>query len=216
MSIRSFIFLLASASLAVSLTIYFGCDRRSTGDEWEWLEKVSLSSVISPTEDPSSLQEVGLKTAEVQGILEKTAYSEDTHVKVYRVKARMTACSPQDPNDKSYYKKHGWQGAAHNMCFDLNVIPKGSKVRITPEENEYMDVSFPGKFWDVDASGGSVIRRSTEKGIVHGDVKYRTLYSVRKFGNKPDTTLEVVFPRGYNPGGVFLQNVIEIVWLPKR
>jgi hypothetical protein len=43
---------------------------------------------------------------------------------------------------------------------------------------------FKGAWVPVDSAGGSVIRRSSRQGIVHIDVKYRTYYSSRRWGNQ--------------------------------
>lgn len=194
------------------------CSRYSTHADWQWSppRRVAYRQPAAYSPLAEALEEGTLpEPTFVQDPVPPPEPTEETHWKVHRVRARMTACSPKDPRDSGYYSRHGWEGAKYNMCFDLKVIPRGSFVRITPEDNEYMDVSFPGKFWEVDAAGGPVIRRSTGRGKVHGDVKYTTLYSVSKFGNKPDIIIEVILPPGYEPGWVFNRSVVEVVWLPK-
>ena len=90
----------------------------------------------------------------------------------------VTACSPQDPKDAEYYARNGYKGAIHNIAADYSVFPKGTRIRVPG----YMEQSYPDRFWTVDSPGGSVIRRSTAKGVPHIDVKYGTLYSVREWG----------------------------------
>lgn len=92
----------------------------------------------------------------------------------------VTACSPQDPRDRHYYKKHGYKGKAYNICADYRLLPKGTLVNVPG----YMSVSYPGKWWVVDAPGGSIIRSATRRGEVQIDVKYRTHYSAKKWGSK--------------------------------
>ena len=192
------------------LMIAESCSQYSTGENWQWSRSRSR---VYPDTECSSLEKA-LLDDELPTPTFVQDPSEDTHYKLYRVRARMTACSSQDPGDSHYYRKYGWKGAELNMCFASDVIPKGSLVRIQPSENQYMEVSYPGKFWTVDAKGGPVIRKSAACGKVHGDVKYRTLYSVRKFGSQ-HVTIEVILPRGYEPGRAFLDNVVEVCWTPK-
>jgi 3D (Asp-Asp-Asp) domain-containing protein len=92
----------------------------------------------------------------------------------------VTACSPEDPKDKAYYAKHGYEGGVYNLAADLRVFPRGTQIRVPG----YMETSYPGKFWEVDSAGGSVIRRSTRKGVVQIDRKFRTLHSAREWGSK--------------------------------
>ncbi len=105
---------------------------------------------------------------------------------VRKVKARVTACSPQDPQDLAYYAKNGYAGETYNVAADLRQFPIGTKMRIPG----YMG----GKWFEVDSAGGSVIRRSTRKGIHHIDVKFRTFYSAKKWGNK-NLTIEYILPQ---------------------
>lgn len=104
--------------------------------------------------------------------------------------AIVTACSPQDPADSAYYARHGYEGATYNIAADYRVFPKGTLIRVPG----YMDVSYPGKWWRVDSRGGSIIRRATQRGVIQIDVKYRTLYSVRKWGRKV-LTIEYILPK---------------------
>lgn len=96
------------------------------------------------------------------------------------VRVLVTACSPEDPGDKAYYAKHGYEGRTYNVAADLRVFPRGTRIRIPG----YMDRSFPAKFWEVDSAGGSIIRRATKAGITQIDVKFRTLHSARAWGSK--------------------------------
>jgi 3D (Asp-Asp-Asp) domain-containing protein len=83
-----------------------------------------------------------------------------------------------DPADRSYYAKHGYAGAALNIAADYRVFPKGTKIRVPG----YMESSYPDRFWTVDSPGGSIIRSSTAEGVPHIDVKFRTLYSAKRWG----------------------------------
>lgn len=105
------------------------------------------------------------------------------------VRALVTACSPEDPTDKAYYAKYGYEGSAYNIAADLSVFPRGTKIRVPG----YMDRSYPAKFWEVDSAGGSIIRRSTRKGIVQIDVKFKTVHSARQWGSRW-LDIEVVDP----------------------
>jgi 3D (Asp-Asp-Asp) domain-containing protein len=105
---------------------------------------------------------------------------------IRKVKARVTACSPQDPQDLAYYAKNGYAGETYNIAADLKQFPIGTKMRVPG----YMG----GKWFEVDSAGGSVIRRSTRKGVYHIDVKFKTFYSAKKWGNK-HMTIEYILPR---------------------
>lgn len=98
------------------------------------------------------------------------------------VQVRVTACSPEDPQDKEYYSKHGYEGRlTRAVAADLRMLPKGTMLSIP---------GYYGGAWvPVDSAGGSVIRRSSRRGIMHIDVKYRTLYSARKWGSQTITIL---------------------------
>jgi 3D (Asp-Asp-Asp) domain-containing protein len=102
---------------------------------------------------------------------------------------RVTACSPQDPADVAYYAKHGYEGAIYGVAADLRQIPRGTLIRVP---------GYRGGAWHVvDSAGGSVIRRSTRAGVMQIDVKYRTLYSARKWGSKT-LDIEVIYPKHFN------------------
>ena len=123
-----------------------------------------------------SLQELAV----LQVSLREPVEPEVEQPKVRKILVRVTACSPHDPGDKDYYARNGYAGAIYNVAADYRVFPKGTRIRIPG----YMDRSFPSKFWEVDSPGGSVIRRSTAKGIPHIDVKFATLHSVKQWGSR--------------------------------
>ena len=105
---------------------------------------------------------------------------------VYVVPMRVTACSPHDPQDAEYYAKNGYEGDAYGIAAYKPHYPVGTQMRVPG----YMKNTWE----EVDSSGGSVIRRSTRQGIQHIDVKYRTLYSVRKWGSQ-QLNVEVILPK---------------------
>lgn len=117
------------------------------------------------------------------------AAPEPTH-DIVVVRALVTACSPQDAIDQAYYARHGYEGSTYNIAADLSVLPRGTQIRVPG----YMDVSFPDKFWNVDSAGGSIIRRSTRRGVLQFDVKYRTEYSAKKWGSQW-LDVEILVPR---------------------
>jgi 3D (Asp-Asp-Asp) domain-containing protein len=105
---------------------------------------------------------------------------------VYVVPMRVTACSPQDPKDQEYYAKNGYAGDAYGIAADLRMYPKGTEMRVPG----YMKDTWE----EVDSSGGTVIRiDARRKGIEQIDVKFRTLYSTRKWGSQ-NLNVEVVLP----------------------
>lgn len=115
------------------------------------------------------------------------AFSESTRVQ--RCVAIVTACSPQDAIDQDYYAKNGYAGSTYNICADFRQFPKGTLIRVPG----YMDKTHKDKWWVVDASGGSIIRRSVDRGHVHIDVKYRTEHSALKWGRQK-LTIEYILP----------------------
>jgi hypothetical protein len=56
-----------------------------------------------------------------------------------------------------------------------------------------MERTYPGKFWEVDSAGGSVIRRSTRRGVTQVDLKFRTVYSAKEWGSRW-MNIEVIDP----------------------
>ena len=103
-----------------------------------------------------------------------------TPPKTYFLRIKVTACSPDDPKDRAYYASHGYEGASYNIAADYRYFPKGTKIRVPG----YLEQSYPGKFWEVDSKGGSVIRRSSNQGNPQIDVKFTTYYSARNWGTK--------------------------------
>ena len=106
---------------------------------------------------------------------------------VYVVAMRVTACSPEDPQDKAYYAKHGYEGAPYGIAAHRAWYPKGTEIRVPGYRK--------GAWESVDSGGGSVIRRSARRGTEHIDVKFRTLYSVRQWGSRA-LDVEVILPPG--------------------
>jgi 3D (Asp-Asp-Asp) domain-containing protein len=119
-------------------------------------------------------------------LLSSYSYAKPVKSNIRTVKARVTACSPQDPQDVAYYAKNGYAGETYNIAADLRQFPIGTRMRVPG----YMG----GKWFEVDSAGGSVIRRSTRKGIYHIDVKFKTFYSAKKWGNK-NLTIEYILPQ---------------------
>jgi len=99
------------------------------------------------------------------------------------ITARVTACSPEDPLDRAYYAAHGYEGRiTRAVAADLRKLPRGTMLKIP---------GYAREAWvPVDSRGGSVIRASTARGIIHIDVKFATAYSARKWGSQI-LTLEV-------------------------
>jgi 3D (Asp-Asp-Asp) domain-containing protein len=90
------------------------------------------------------------------------------------IRAKVTACSPNDPKDRAYYRKHGYKGAKTNaVAADLRVLPKGTYLYVP---------GYADKFVPVDSPGGSVIRRSTAKGILQFDVKFKSFRQAKQWG----------------------------------
>lgn len=168
---------------------------------------------------PSPFEGIRLSSLEPEPIVEPVQILEpkpthETHILVYRVQMVLKACSPQDPHDSRYYNKHGFKGAAYNLCTHFTVIPEGALIRL-PEEAEYMNVSYPGKWWTVDASIGQWGRDyGTGSGEVWADVKYRTHYSSKRYGTK-HVVAEVILPAGKTPSRVLQKNLVDTYWLPR-
>ena len=106
-----------------------------------------------------------------------------------KVWAKVTACSPSDPADTTYYRKFGYEGAAHNVAACYSQFPKGTLLRVPG----YLDTSYPNKFWEVDSRGGSVIRRSARKGVYHIDVKFTSYASAKAWGTRW-MYIDVIYP----------------------
>lgn len=127
----------------------------------------------------------------IEAQLPKIKFNYGYSPKVRRVWARVTACSPYDSDaDIEYYTQNGYEGSTYNIAADMRQFKKGTKIRV----DGYMDVSYPGKFWNVDSKGGPVIRDSADDGIVHIDVKFATRYSAVKWGSRM-MWIEVIDPQ---------------------
>jgi hypothetical protein len=205
--------------LVVGLTVVLSvaCHIRRTNVEdsdKSYIRKVDNTDICA-----AALVEVKPTTAKSNEVKTKIKIDEpntNTHYLVYRVRATVKACSPQDPHDSHYYREHGFKGAAYNICSDYRVIPKNSFINLSNANPGYMDVSFPGKWWQVDAPGGSWIRnRGTRNGKVWIDVKYRTYYSAKKFGSQT-ILIDVILPPGKTPSRVLLDNTESTYWKPRR
>ena len=96
--------------------------------------------------------------------------------RIYQIRMRVTACSPHDPRDKAYYAEHGYEGAVYGIAADLREFPRGTEMRIAGYRR--------GAWMPVDSAGGSIIRRSTARGVPHIDVKFATLWSATKWGSR--------------------------------
>jgi len=112
----------------------------------------------------------------------------EPEINVHRIWAKVTACSPEDPQDKEYYKQHGYRGATYNIAAYYQQFPKGTQIYVPG----YM-VSHGDKYWEVDSPGGSVIRRSHRQGVVQIDVKFRTYHSAQEWGVKW-MYIDVIYP----------------------
>jgi 3D (Asp-Asp-Asp) domain-containing protein len=97
-------------------------------------------------------------------------------VRLRKVSARVTACSPHDPQDREYYRKNGYEGRrSQAVAADPRVLPKGTMLLVPG----YQEGLVP-----VDSKGGSTIRRSTRKGITHIDVKVQSYAEAKRWGNQ--------------------------------
>ncbi len=112
----------------------------------------------------------------------------EPQINVHRIWAKVTACSPEDPQDKEYYKQHGYRGSTYNIAAYYQQFPKGTQIYVPG----YM-ASLGAKYWEVDSPGGSVIRRSHRAGVVQIDVKFRTYHSAQQWGVKW-MYIDVVYP----------------------
>jgi hypothetical protein len=112
--------------------------------------------------------------------------------KTHILRLKVTACSPDDPRDSEYYRKHGYEGAIYNIAAYTKRFPKGTLMRVPG----YMEKTKPEGFWEVDSSGGSIIRRSARRGVDQVDVKFRTYKSAAEWGAKW-LDVEVIYPADY-------------------
>jgi len=111
---------------------------------------------------------------------------------VHVIPMRVTACSPDDPKDRAYYKAHGYEGGVYGIAANLKRFPRGTFMRIPG----YLQKSYPDRWWEVDSAGGSVIRRSARMGVTHIDVKLRHYNSAMKWGSQ-NLKVEVVYASEY-------------------
>jgi len=112
----------------------------------------------------------------------------EPEIHVHRIWAKVTACSPEDPQDLEYYREHGYRGATYNIAAYYGQFPRGTQIYVPG----YMS-SKGEKYWEVDSPGGSVIRRSHRSGITQIDVKFRTFHSAKEWGVKW-MYIDVVYP----------------------
>lgn len=104
---------------------------------------------------------------------------------VRTIRMRVTACSPFDPQDVEYYRRHGYEGRKSNaIAAHLLKLPKGTLLRIPGYAND--------SWVPVDSSGGGVIRRSSRRGIYHIDVKLTSYRDALRWGNQW-LDVEVIF-----------------------
>lgn len=103
---------------------------------------------------------------------------------VQKVKMLVTACSPFDPKDISYYKKYGYEGSSYGIAARVQDFPKGTLMRVP---------GYRGGSWHkVNSKGGGVIRKAALKGYYQIDVKFKTYYSAKQWGSRW-MEVEVVF-----------------------
>jgi 3D (Asp-Asp-Asp) domain-containing protein len=99
-------------------------------------------------------------------------------VVTYRtVRMRVTACSPYDTRDLEYYAANGFKGrTSHAVAAYYGQLPLGTQLSIP---------GYCGGTWvPVDSPGGSVIRKSARRGIMHIDVKFPSTRQAILFGNR--------------------------------
>lgn len=68
----------------------------------------------------------------------------------------------------------------YGIAADRRILAPGSLVKVP----EYMDVSFPGRAWEVDDTGGDMRKNYRLHCIVHLDLRYRTVVSANKVGRQ--------------------------------
>lgn len=211
---RQILFLwVAVMPLFAVLVMAESCQRYSTGADWQWTRSPATDVPVS--RQPVPVVDSWPTPTPIQDPVPAPEPTVETHYRVYVVRITLKACSPQDPHDSHYYRRHGFKGAAYNLCTDYRVIPKGSRIQL-PSGTGYMEESYPERWWEVDAPIGAWGRnKGTGRGQVWADVKYRTHYSSKKFGTKY-VDVRVALPTGYEPGRVFLKNVVEVIWLPRE
>jgi 3D (Asp-Asp-Asp) domain-containing protein len=68
----------------------------------------------------------------------------------------------------------------YGIAADPGLLPYGTPVMVP----EYLDLRFPDKAWQIDDTGGALRRDAGEIGIVHLDLRYRTVHSAVKTGRR--------------------------------
>jgi 3D (Asp-Asp-Asp) domain-containing protein len=66
----------------------------------------------------------------------------------------------------------------YGIAADPSLLPYGTNV-IVPE---YLNLRFPDKAWPVDDTGGALRHDGNAHGLVHLDLRYRTVWSALKHG----------------------------------
>jgi 3D (Asp-Asp-Asp) domain-containing protein len=110
-------------------------------------------------------------------------------LRTHTIWVRVTACSPEDPKDKSYYKKYGYEGSTYGIAARIQDFPKGTRMRIEGYRG--------GEWQEVNAKGGGVIRKAAKKGFYQIDVKFKTHYSAKQWGSRW-MEVEVAFEDDWN------------------
>lgn len=68
----------------------------------------------------------------------------------------------------------------YGIAADPSLLPYGTSVRVPG----YLDLRFPDKDWQVDDTGSALRRDASEVGVVHLDLRYRTVHSAVKTGRR--------------------------------
>lgn len=90
---------------------------------------------------------------------------------------KVTACSPEDPIDLAYYRKHGYEGRkTRAVAAYAGHFPKGTKLSIPGYHG--------GAVVPVDSAGGSIIRRAARRGVIQIDVKFATYKEAKQWGSR--------------------------------
>jgi 3D (Asp-Asp-Asp) domain-containing protein len=66
----------------------------------------------------------------------------------------------------------------YGIAADPSLLPYGTNI-IVPD---YLDRRYPDRAWQVDDTGGALRQSTKGHGIVHLDLRYRTLWSALKTG----------------------------------
>jgi 3D (Asp-Asp-Asp) domain-containing protein len=73
----------------------------------------------------------------------------------------------------------------YGIAADPDLLPYGTPL-IVPD---YLDLRFPGKAWQVDDTGGALRHDGATHGVIHIDLRYRSVRSAMKHGKSWDTVL---------------------------